>query len=150
MDRAQGRPTTAGGAGAEPPLRKRRRDAALMAAPPPDACPSCADLRARAERAEAQLAEANTRLAEANAQLTAIQKRRASRKRRKSPAAPSPDWLLVEEVRVLLGVTLGELAQRCGLTTPTVFGKAQELPLSPAVRGKLEALKRAHAELEES
>lgn len=111
-----------------------------MAAPPApdDACPSCAGLRARAERAEAQLAEAK-------AQLAAIQKRRASRKRRKSPAEPSPDWLLVEDVRMLLGVTLGELAERCGLTTSTVFGKAQELPLSQAVRDKLEALKREHA-----
>jgi hypothetical protein len=135
---------TGGGAGAR---RGRGRgtplDAAVMAAPPAEECPSCAALRARAERAEAQLAEAR-------AQLDAIQKRRASRKRRKSPAAPSPDWLLVEEVRGMLGVTVGELAARCGLTTPTVFSKAQDIPLSPALRGKLEALKHAHAGTEES
>ena len=54
-----------------------------------------ARLRARAGEAEAQLAEAQ-------AQLAAIQTQRASRKRRKRPASPSPDWLLVEEVRGLL------------------------------------------------
>ncbi len=69
--------------------RKRHRDAALMAAPSTDACPQCAVLRTRAEQAEAQFAEAQ-------AQLAAIQTQRASRQRRKRPASPSPDWLLVE------------------------------------------------------
>jgi hypothetical protein len=42
---------------------------------------------------------------------------------------------------VLLGVTVGELAAQCGLTTPTVFSRAQEMPLSAAVRRKLDTLK---------
>jgi hypothetical protein len=108
-----------------------------MAAPPIEACPTCAGLRARAELAEAQLAEAH-------AQLAAIQTQRASRKRRKRPASPSPDWLLVEEVRGLLNLSVGELAARLGLAYSTVLGKAQETPLSPALRDKLLALKGKH------
>ena len=107
-----------------------------MATPPNEACPACAGLRARAESAEAQLTEAR-------AQLAAIQTQRASRKRRKSPAAPSEDWLLVEELRALLNVSVGELATRLGLAYSTVLGKAQETPLSPGLREKLRALKRA-------
>jgi DNA-binding transcriptional regulator YiaG len=108
-----------------------------MAARPTAACSACAGLRARAELAEAKLAEART-------QLAAIQTQRASRKRRKSPAAPSEDWLLVEEIRGLLNVSVGELATRLGLAYSTVLGKAQERPLSPALREKLHALKREH------
>lgn len=110
-----------------------------MAAPPTEACPACAALRARAERAEAQLTEAQT-------QLAAIQTQRASRKRRKSPDSPSEDWLLVEEVRGLLNVSVGELATRLGLVYSTVLGKAQERPLSPRLREELRALKREHLE----
>ncbi len=108
-----------------------------MATPSPEGCPSCAVLRARAERAEAQLAEAQ-------AQLAAIQKKGASRKRRKQPASPSPDWLLVEDVRGLLNLSVGKLAERLGLAYSTVLGKAQETPLSPGLREKLLALKREH------
>ena len=110
-----------------------------MAAQPKEACPACAALRARAELAETQLAEAR-------AQLAAIQTQRASRKRRKSPDSPSEDWLLVEEIRALLNVSVGELATRLGLAYSTVLGKAQERPLSPALREKLHALKREHLE----
>jgi hypothetical protein len=110
-----------------------------MAARPTAACSACAGLRARAELAEAQLAEART-------QLAAIQTQRASRKRRKSPDSPSTDWLLVEEVRGLLNVSVGELATRLGLAYSTVLGKAQERSLSPALREKLQALKREHLE----
>lgn len=99
--------------------------------------PACAGLRARAERAEAQLAEAR-------AQLAALQTQRASRQRRKRPASPSPDWLLVEEVRGLLTLSVGELATRLGLAYSTVLGKAQETPLSPGLREKLLTLKREH------
>jgi DNA-binding transcriptional regulator YiaG len=108
-----------------------------MAAPPTEACPTCAGLRARAEQAEAQLAEAQ-------AQLAAIQTQRASRKRRKRPASPSADWLLIEEIRGLLNLSVGELAARLGLAYSTVLGKAQETPLSPGLRDKLLALKREH------
>jgi multidrug resistance efflux pump len=121
------------------------------------ACPACVGLRARAEDAEAQLAEANAQLAqaqaqlaEAQAQLGTIQQRRASRnrrnrrKRRKRPASPSTDWVLVEEIRHLLNVSMGELAARLGLAYSTVLGKAQETPLSPGLREKLRALKREH------
>ncbi len=102
-----------------------------------DACPQCAGLRARAEQAEAQLAEAL-------AQLAVLQNRRASRKRRKRPASPSPDWLLVEEIRGLLALSVGELATRLGLNYSTVLGKAQEKPLFSGLRDKLLALKREH------
>jgi multidrug efflux pump subunit AcrA (membrane-fusion protein) len=108
-----------------------------MAAPSTDACPQCAGLRTRAEQAEAQLAEAQ-------AQLAAIQTQRASRQRRKRPASPSPDWLLVEEVRGLLNLSVGKLATRLGLAYSTVLGKSQETPLSPGLREKLLALKREH------
>ncbi len=108
-----------------------------MAAPSTDACPACAGLRARAEQAEAQLAEAQ-------AQLAALQTQRASRQRRKRPTSPSSDWLLVEEIRGLLNLSVGELATRLGLAYSTVLGKAQERPLSPGVREKLLALKREH------
>ena len=108
-----------------------------MAARPKAACSACAGLRARAELAEAKPAEAQ-------AQLAAIHTQRASRKRRKSPAAPSEDWLLVEEIRGLLNVSVGELATRLGLAYSTVLGKAQERPVSPALREKLHALKREH------
>ena len=108
-----------------------------MAAPSTETCPACAGLRARAEKAEAQLAEAQ-------AQLAAVQTQRASRQRRKRPASPSPDWLLVEEVRSLLTLSVGDLATRLGLNYSTVLGKAQEKPLSPVLRDKLSALKREH------
>jgi DNA-binding transcriptional regulator YiaG len=108
-----------------------------MAARSSDACPACARLRARAERAEAQLAEAQ-------AQLAAIQTHRADRKRRKVPDAPSADWLLVEEIRELLHLSVGDLATRLGLAYSTVLGRAQEKPLSPGLREKLQALKREH------
>jgi DNA-binding transcriptional regulator YiaG len=108
-----------------------------MAARSSEACPACAALRARAEQAEAQLADAQ-------AQLTAIQTQRASRKRRKGPDAPSADWLLVEEIRELLHLSVGDLASRLGLAYSTVLGRAQERPLSPGVREKLQALKREH------
>ena len=78
------------------------------------------------------------------AQLAALQNRRASRKRRKRPASPRLDWLLVEEVRGLLALSVGEVATRLGLTYSTVLGKAQEKPLSPGLRDKLLALKREH------
>ena len=108
-----------------------------MGAPSNDICPACADLRARAEQAEAQLAEAQAKLA-------ALQTQRASRKRRKRPASPSPDWLLVEEVRGLLNLSVGELATRLGLAYSTVLGKAQETPLSPGLREKVLTLKHEH------
>ena len=108
-----------------------------MAAPSTDLCSTCAGLRARAEQAEAQLAEAQ-------AQLAALQTHRASRQRRKRPASPSSDWLLVEEVRGLLTLSVGDLAARLGLAYSTVLGKAQETPLSPGLRDKLLALKREH------
>ncbi len=108
-----------------------------MATPRTESCPACAALRARAEQAEAKLAEAQ-------AQLAALQKQRASRKRRKIPDAPSPDWLLAEEVRGLLGLTVGELATRCGLKGSAVLGRAQEKPLSGALRAKLLELKQEH------
>ena len=108
-----------------------------MAARSSEACPLCAGLRARAELAEAQLAEAQ-------AQLAAFQTHRAARKRRKVPDAPSADWLLVEEIRALLHVSVGDLATRLGLAYSTVLGKAQERPLSPGLREKLQALKREH------
>lgn len=115
-----------------------------MTAPPTKACSACAGLRARAEQAEAKLAEAQAKLAEAQAQLAAIQTQRASRKRRKRPDSPSPDWLLVEEIRGLLNLSVGELATRLGLAFSTVLGKAQEKPLSAGLREKLLALKREH------
>jgi multidrug efflux pump subunit AcrA (membrane-fusion protein) len=115
-----------------------------MAAPPIEACPACAGLRARAEQAEAQLSEVQAQLAKAQAQLAAIQTQRVSRRRRKRPASPSPDWLLVEEVRGLLALSVGDLATRLGLNYSTVLGKAQEKPLSPGLRDKLLALKREH------
>ncbi|MEP7124061.1 MAG: hypothetical protein ABJE95_24250 [Byssovorax sp.] len=108
-----------------------------MAARSREACPTCAGLRERAERAEAQLSEAR-------AQLAAIQTQRASRKRRKRPASPSPDWLLVEETRALLNLSVGDLAARLGLAFSTVLGKAQDRPLSPDLRDKLLTLKREH------
>ncbi len=108
-----------------------------MAARSTEACPACAGLRARAERAEAQLAEAQAKLA-------ALQTQRASRKRRKRPDSPSEDWLLVEEIRGLLNLSVGELATRLGLAYSTVLGKAQETPLSPGLREKVLALKREH------
>jgi DNA-binding transcriptional regulator YiaG len=108
-----------------------------MAAPRTPDCPACAALRARAEHAEAQLAEAQ-------AQLAALRTHRAARKRRKAPDAPSPDWLLVEEIRELLHLSVGDLAGRLGLAYSTVLGKAQERPLSPGLREKLLALKREH------
>ncbi len=108
-----------------------------MAARSTEACPACAGLRERAERAEAQLAEVQ-------AQLAAVQTQRASRKRRKRPAAPSPDWLLVEETRALLNLSVGDLAARLGLAFSTVLGKAQDTPLSPRIREKLLTLKREH------
>ena len=91
----------------------------------------------------AELAEAQ--IAEARAQIAAVQTQRASRKRRKSPDSPSEDWLIVEEIRSLLNVSVGELATRLGLAYSTVLGKAQERPLSPALREKLRALKREHS-----
>jgi DNA-binding transcriptional regulator YiaG len=108
-----------------------------MAAPPSSRCPACAALRGRAEQAEAQLAEAQ-------AQLAALQTHRAARKRRKAPDAPSPDWLLVEEIRELLHLSVGDLAARLGLAYSTVLGRAQERPLSPGLRAKLLALKHEH------
>ena len=108
-----------------------------MAARSAKPCPECAGLRARAEKAEAQLAEAQ-------AQLAALQTRRVSRKRRKDPASPTSDWLLVEEVRALLAVTVGDLATRLGLRYSTVLGKADEKPLSRRVRAQLLALKSEH------
>jgi DNA-binding transcriptional regulator YiaG len=108
-----------------------------MAAPRTTDCPACAALRARAEHAEAQLAEAQARLA-------TLQAHRATRKRRKIPDAPSPDWLLVEEIRELLHLSVGDLAARLGLAYSTVLGKAQERSLSPGLREKLLALKRDH------
>jgi len=108
-----------------------------MAAPRTPACSTCAALRARAEQAETQLAGAQD-------QLAAIQTHRADRKRRKVPDAPSADWLLVEEIRALLRVSVGDLATRLGLAYSTVLGKAQERPLSPGLREKLQALKREH------
>jgi DNA-binding transcriptional regulator YiaG len=108
-----------------------------MAAPRTTDCPACAALRARAEQAEAQLAEAH-------AQLAALQTHRAARKRRKVPDAPSPDWLLMEEIRELLHLSVGDLAERLGLAYSTVLGRAQERPLSPGLREKLLALKREH------
>ena len=108
-----------------------------MATRSTEACPECAGLRARAEKAEAQLAEAL-------AQLAALQSRRVSRKRRKDPASPTSDWLLVEEVRGLLAVTVGELATRLGLKYSTVLGKADKKPLSSRVRAQLLALKSEH------
>ena len=100
-------------------------------------CSGSAPVCARAEKAEAQLAEAQ-------AQLAAIQTQRASRKRRKHPASPSPDWLLVEEVRGLFALSVGALATRLGLKHSTVLGKAQDTPLSHGVREKLLALKSEH------
>jgi DNA-binding transcriptional regulator YiaG len=108
-----------------------------MAAPRTPDCPACAALRARAEHAEAQLAEAQ-------AQLAALQTHRAARKRRKAPEAPSPDWLLVEEIRDLLHLSVGDLAARLGLAYSTVLDKAQERALSPGLREKLLTLKREH------
>jgi ribosome-binding protein aMBF1 (putative translation factor) len=108
-----------------------------MAAPPLDACPACAVQRARAEQAEAQLAEVR-------AELAGIQKRRASRKRRKRPASPSPDWVLVEDVRGVLDLSVGDLAKKVGLKHSTVLGKAQETPLSRRVRAALLKLKTDH------
>ena len=108
-----------------------------MAAQPTEACPACAGLRERAERAEAQLAEAQ-------AQLAALQTHRAARKRRKVPDSPSADWLLVEEIRGLLHLSVGDLAARLGLAYSTVLGKAQERPLSAGLREKLVTLKREH------
>jgi DNA-binding transcriptional regulator YiaG len=104
---------------------------------PTDDCPGCAVLRARAEQAESLLAEAQ-------AQLAAIQTHRADRKRRKVPDSPSADWLLVEEIRDLLHLSVGDLAARLGLAYSTVLGRAQERPLSPGLREKLHALKREH------
>ncbi len=66
------------------------------------------------------------------------------RKRRKDPASPSPDWLLVEEVRGLPAVTVGELATRLGPRHSTVLGKADKKPLSGRVRAQLLALKSEH------
>ena len=108
-----------------------------MAAPRTTDCPACAGLRARAEHAEAQLAEAH-------AQVAALQTHRAARKRRKVPDAPSPDWLLVEEIRDLLHLSVGDLARRLGLAYSTVLGKAPKRPLSPVLREKLLELKSEH------
>lgn len=94
-------------------------------------------MRASAEAAEEQLAEVQAQLAEAKAQLAAIQTQRASRKRRKQPTSPGPDWLLVEEVRGLLGLTVDELATRLGLKHSTVLGRADGTPLSSRVREKV-------------
>jgi hypothetical protein len=41
-------------------------------------------------------------------------------------------------------VPVGELATRLGLAYSTVLGKAQERPLSPALREKLHALQSEH------
>jgi DNA-binding transcriptional regulator YiaG len=101
-----------------------------------DDCPACA-ASARAEQADA-------RLAEAQAQLAVLQTHRAARKRRKAPDAPSADWVLVEEIRDLLHLSVGDLATRLGLAYSTVLGRAQERPLSPGLREKLQALKREH------
>ena len=105
-----------------------------MAAPRTPACPACAALRARAEQAEAQLAEAQ-------AQLAALQTHRAARKRRKVPDAPSSDWLLVEEIRDLLHVSVGDLATRLGLaySTPGPRGpkSAEEHLVDIALPGRL-------------
>ena len=62
------------------------------------------------------------------------------------PDAPSSDWLLVEEIRDLLHLSVGDLAARLGLAYSTVLGKAQERPLScpPGLREKLHALRREH------
>jgi hypothetical protein len=92
-------------------------------------CLACAAL-ARAEHAEAQLA--------------VLQTHRAARKHRKVPDASSSGWLLVQEIRDLLHVSVGDLATRFGLAYSTVLGKAQERPLSPGLREKLQALKREH------
>ena len=65
----------------------------------------------------------------------------ARRPARGNSANPPKRWAWFE--RGPVASLVGELAALCGLTTSTVLGKAQETPLSPAVRGKLEALKRA-------
>ena len=64
--------------------------------------------------------------------------------KRTFPDAPSPDWLLVEEIRELLHLSVGHLAGHLGLAYRTVLGRAQERPLSPGLREKLLALKREH------
>jgi DNA-binding transcriptional regulator YiaG len=90
----------------------------------PDKSPACAGLRARAEQAEAQFAEAQ-------AQLAALQAQRAARQRRKRPASPSEDWLLVEEVRGLLNLSVGNLATRLGLAYSTVSARAKRRRYPP-------------------
>jgi hypothetical protein len=68
----------------------------------------------------------------------------AARKQRNAPEAPSPNWLLVEEIRDLLHLSVSDPAARLGLAYSTVLGRAQERPLSPGLREKLLTLKREH------